>query len=272
MHFNMKTQIYSVLLLLCFGILPKSQVLISTNTTVASVPDPSAVLQVADDKRGMLFPKVPLLNNTDNVTVPTPVQGLIVYNTTSSKLNFWDVNKWNRLFSIDDALPLIKTTSNFSGNSTTSITNNVFPATMPLFNLNDSTTGWTNLGTSATITITKLTNTNYIITEGMAQINNDAVASQEFQFAIGVFVDGQLKIARKYTATGENFVCNWSKFSLAGVFENLSLGTHTVSIYGRNLPKITSDYTAITYGGNTSNCSNINNDMARIFVTAQLTQ
>ena len=253
-------------------VLINAQVLIATNTSIASSPDPSAVLHIADDKRGLLLPAVALTNSTDIVTVPTPVQGLLVQNTTTNKLNFWDQGQWNRAFQIADGLAIIKQTENTSGNSTTSTTINNFPASLPLFALNSNTTGWTNLNAGATITITKASNTNLIITEGMVQINNDEDTNQEFQFAIGVFVFGLLKLASKYTAVGKNYICNWRKFNLAGVFNDLPVGTHTVTIYGRNLPKLTSGYSSITYGGNSSNCSNINNDMARIFVTAQVTQ
>ncbi|MBV2165146.1 MAG: hypothetical protein KUL76_01265 [Kaistella sp.] len=249
-----------------------AQVLIATNTSIVNAPDPSAVLHIADDKRGVLFPAVALSSSSDIVTVPTPVQGLIVQNTTTNKLNFWDQGKWNKAFEIADGLAIIKQTENTSGNSTASTTISNFPSTMPLFSLNSNTTGWTNLNATTTITITKTTNTNLIIAEGMAQINNASDTNQKFQFAVGVFVNGQLKLANKYTSSGRDFVCDWKKFNLAGVFNDLPIGTHTVSIYGRNLPAITSGYNSITYGGNTSNCSNINNDMARIFVTAQVTQ
>ncbi|WP_156831995.1 hypothetical protein [Kaistella palustris] len=268
----MKTQIYSVCLILALSFPVKSQVLITSNSSGLTTPDASAVLQVQDANRGILLPRVPLSGPADNNTILTPVQGLIVYNTTQGQLNFRDSSQWNKVFETADGLALIKATENFSGASTVSNTITTFPSTMPLFNLDDSPTGWTNLGSASTINVTKAVNTNYIIAEGMAQINNDTATNQEFQFAIGVFVDGKLKIARKYTAVGKNFVCNWKKFSLSGVFDNLSVGSHTVSIYGRNLPKLTTGYSSITYGGNTSNCSNINNDMARIFITAQLTQ
>ncbi|MBU4537610.1 MAG: hypothetical protein L6264_06305 [Weeksellaceae bacterium] len=268
----MKTKFTLLIFTLIFSGLSKSQVLIATNTAVATVPDQSAVLQVADDKRGLLLPQVALLGATDIVTVPTPVQGLLVNNTSSQKTNFWAAGQWNRNFQIADGAAIIKQTENFSGSSSGSTSVNTFPATMPLFNLNDPTTGWTNLNASSTITITKTSNTNYIVTEGMVQINNDTATNQEFQFAIGVFVNGQLKLASKYTAIGKNFVCNWRKFNLSGVFNDLPIGTHTVSIYGRNLPQVTAGYNSITYGGNTTNCTNINNDMARIFVTAQVTQ
>lgn len=248
-----------------------SQVLIASKSSTSTAVDPSAILEVKDAQKGFLFPRVALLSPTDNVSVPTPVPGLWAFNSTTNKLNFWENNRWNRNFAIDDGLAVIKLTKNFSGASTASTTISTFPTTVPLFNLNDSTSGWTNLGASTTVVVTKAINSNYIITEGMTQINNTATG-QEYQFAIGVFVNGQLKLAKKYTQNGENYACIWKKFNLSGVFDDLPIGTHTIAIYGRNLPKVTSGYTSITYGGNTSNCSNINNDMARIFLTAQITQ
>lgn len=250
----------------------KAQTLISTNATLAATPDPSSALHVADDKRGVLLPQVYLTSATDNVTVPTPTQGLLVQNTNSNKSNFWAANKWNRNFEVSDGLAIIKQTENFTGKSTASTTITGFPAIVPLFNLNDSTTGWTDLNATSNMTITKLTNTTYIVAEGMAQIDNITATDQKFQFAIGIFVNGQLKMASKYYTTTSEFVCSWRKFNLSGVINNLPVGTHTVKVYGRNLPKDTSGYTHIVYGGNTTNCSNINNDMARIFVTAQTTQ
>ena len=267
----MKTKIFTLALVFILGFF-KSQVIITPKNGPAIVQDQSAVLKIADPNRGVLLPRVLLQNTTDQITVPTPVQGLLLYNSTTNKMNFWEANKWNRNFDIADALALIKVTQNFSGASTGSKTNSSFPTSMPLFNLNDSTTGWEDLGASTTITITKTTNTNYIITEGMVMINNDVSTAQEFQFAIGVFVDGQLKLVRKYTEKGKNYICTWKKFNLAGIFDNLSVGIHTIQIYGRNLPKITTGFTSITYGGNSSNCNNINNDMARVFVTAQVTE
>ena len=267
----MKTNITLILLLIIYCNFSKAQVLIASNSGTIKTPHPSAVLEIADDKRGILLPHVNLANSTDNITIPTPVQGLLVQNTTTQKLNYWASGQWNRIFQVADGLAIIKQTENFSGNSGASISISTFPSSMPLFSLNDSTAGWTNLNATATVVITKTSNTNHIIAEGMVQINNSST-NQEFQFAIGVFVNNQLKLASKYTAVGKNFNCNWRKFNLAGLIKDLPVGTHTISIYGRNLPKITTGYTSITYGGNTSNCANINDDMARIFVTAQVTQ
>lgn len=249
-----------------------AQVLIAKNTETNASTDPSAILEIRDSKTGVLFPQVPLLTNTDAVTVNSPLDGLLVYNTNDARYNFWQNNAWNKNFEIQDGLAIIKNTQNFSSNSTNSITINTFPSTMPLFALNSNTTGWTSLNTSTNINVTNASNTNYIIAEGMTQINNDNDTNQRYQYAIGVFVDGQLKIVRKYFKYSPSTTCIWNKFSLSGVFDNLSIGTHTVSVYAYNLPKSTSGYNSITYGGNASSCSNINNDMARVFLTAQITQ
>lgn len=251
----------------------KSQVLISPKSIVNPALNPSAVLEVRDNVRGILFPRIPLTSSSDITTIPSPVQGLLVYNNNTNKLNFWDSGQWNRNFNVEDGLAIIKVTENNSGASTTSYTETNFPASMPLFNLNDGVgTIWKPLGASTNMTITKASNDNFIITEGMVQINNDTSSGQEFAFAIGIFVNGQLKIASKYTAVGKNYTCNWKKFNLSGVFSDLPIGTYSVAVYGRNLPKVTTGYTSITYGGNSSNCSNINNDMGRIFLTAKVTQ
>lgn len=249
-----------------------AQVLITTNPALGTTPHSSAVLDIKDDRHGILLPQVALTGSTDNSTIPSPVRGLLVQNTNTGQSNFWAAGKWNRNFAVSDGLAIIKQTENFNGNSTASTAVSIFPTTVPLFNLNDSTTGWTKLNAGTTVTITKATNTNYVITEGMVQVNNSLTTDQKFQFAIGIFVNGQLKLASKYYTTSTTYVCSWRKFNLAGIFNDLPVGTHNVEVYGRNLPIVTSGYTQIVYGGNSSNCDNINNDMARIYVTAQTSQ
>ena len=60
------------------------QVLISMNPTTNTTPQPGSVLQIYSDNKGLLLPQVNLLNTTDDVTVLTPVPGLMVYNTNPS--------------------------------------------------------------------------------------------------------------------------------------------------------------------------------------------
>lgn len=269
----MKKYIYNVVIFLT-PFLINAQALITTNPSLGIVPDPSSVLQISDNNKGILLPRIPLLNSTDQITVPTPVNGVLVYNTNTEKYNFWQNGAWNRNFETQDAVDIIQITNNFTGSSNNITTISGFPATMPLYTIDSDTTGWTSLGTSTTITITKPNNTNYIIAEGMSQINNTDETGKEYQFAIGIFVNGQLKIVRKYYTFGGEFTCNWMKFSASGVFYNLPVGTHTVQVYAANLPRVgsTSGFNSISYGGPNGTCGNINQDMARIYITSQVTQ
>ena len=167
---------------------------------------------------------------------------------------------------------VIDVTRNFVGKSNSKTTITSFPNTMPSFTLGSGTTGWTDLNVSTTITVNKTSNTNLVTVEGMSQINNTEKASS-FQFAIGIFVDNELKVVRKFNSFSSNSTCVWKKFNVSGVFENLSVGNHSVKVYAYNLPKMSNNYSNITYGGAASNsCDNLNEDMARIFITAQVAE
>jgi len=81
------------------------------------VPDPSAALEVsntnspANQKKGMLLPRVRLLHNTDQTTILSPASGLIIYNLADSGAGstavskdtfyFWDGAKWTDLATVD---------------------------------------------------------------------------------------------------------------------------------------------------------------------------
>ena len=273
-NLEMKKKLFIQLLFIFSLNIIYSQVLITTNTELGIEPHPSSALHLSDNNKGLLIPRIPLLDETDQITVPTPTDGVLVYNTTKGKFNFWNNNRWNRNFETVDGLDIIQVTNNVTGSSSNTTILNTFPASMPLFALNSNTTGWTNLGTSTTINTTRSTNTNYIIAEGMTQINNTNESGKQYQFAIGIFVDGQLKIVRKYYENGGTFTCTWKKFSISGVFYDLTIGNHLVEVYGINLPRVgsTTGFNSVSYGGPNGTCSNINQDMARIYLTAQVTQ
>lgn len=64
----------------------------------------SAQLELADNNKAFLPNRVPLTSATDNVTVPNPVNGMMVYNTASvpaqglsSGYYYWRDGSWNRL-------------------------------------------------------------------------------------------------------------------------------------------------------------------------------
>ena len=264
----MKTILYiQIILLSSITNLISAQMLITSNPALGTTPHESAVLEISDNNKGLLLPRVPLTSNTDIVTVPTPVQGVLVYNTTTTKFNFWAQNKWNRNFEVEDAAGLILNTTNTVAYNTSSTNINSF--TNGNYTINSGTTGWTDLNTSLTLTPTKSSNSVLINSEGMVQMNNDNGAA-DFSFAIGLFVDGQLKVVRKFSLK-DGFSCSWKKFEIAGIFYNLSAGSHNVKLYARNLTDNGAGNT-ITYGNNANGCSNINAGMAKISLSAQLTE
>lgn len=277
----MKRFLKNTIAIALFGLFgaANAQVLITKDKTV-DTPDPSAILEIRDTEAGFLFPKADFngVYNDNQNPVQDPVYGLTLLDTGSDRLYFWDTEippgKWIRNFRVSDAEAILQKTINYSSNSTAGVVSDNWPGTLPTFNENEAPTanGWIDLGVSVTISPTKAVNDVFISAEGMAQLNN---ASQDnYSFAIGLFVNGQLKIVRKFYVA-ENSACTWKKFEVNGLFENMAPGNHTVKLYARNLRKVSgTGALALHYGDRATNatCSNMNENMARIFLTAQVTE
>jgi len=101
----MKTLIINlVFLIFVFNINPLfCQVAINAS---GNPPVSSAALDVDFSNKGVIFPRVALTSATDNTTVASPVNGLLVYNTAVSGSGqsavypgyyYWYNNRWNRL-------------------------------------------------------------------------------------------------------------------------------------------------------------------------------
>lgn len=65
-------------------------------------PDSSAMLHVSAKDKGVLLPSIALVSDTDAVTVPSPADGLIVWNNgkdglTEAGFYYWFASKWNRI-------------------------------------------------------------------------------------------------------------------------------------------------------------------------------
>lgn len=85
---KMKTNLLAFLLLLLAMCLNTSaQVGINKDT-----PDPSSILHVDDQTRGVLFPRIPY----DNSMTPTPhAEGLLYYNTTEHGFRYYNGSEWS---------------------------------------------------------------------------------------------------------------------------------------------------------------------------------
>ncbi|KMQ61443.1 hypothetical protein ACM46_15595 [Chryseobacterium angstadtii] len=95
MQKKLKLQLLPVLLFSTVFI--QAQVGIGTSS-----PDPSAMLQISSKNKGMLLPSIALASSTDQITIPNPAEGLIVWNNgsgalTTSGIYYWSDSKWNML-------------------------------------------------------------------------------------------------------------------------------------------------------------------------------
>ncbi|MBK6345440.1 MAG: fibrobacter succinogenes major paralogous domain-containing protein [Bacteroidales bacterium] len=71
-----------------------SQIAINTD---GSMPDNSAMLDMKTTDRGLLIPRLP---TTSRDQIPSPANGLIIYNTTTNRFNYYDGNFWFELESV----------------------------------------------------------------------------------------------------------------------------------------------------------------------------
>lgn len=95
-----------VKVLICSGISTLGSHSFAQNVGIGTnSPNASAKLEITDPARGILIPRVALVNVTNNVTpVATPATGLMVYNTnaavtggTGTGFYFWDGTQWQKL-------------------------------------------------------------------------------------------------------------------------------------------------------------------------------
>src|SRR5690606_19539135 len=75
-------------------------------------PNPSSILDVSSTTKGILIPRLTntqrtALQNSFSVAPATPAgaNGLMIYNTTTSKFNYWDGTKWNDVGAGSSAIP-----------------------------------------------------------------------------------------------------------------------------------------------------------------------
>ncbi|MCX2679830.1 hypothetical protein OOZ15_07770, partial [Galbibacter sp. EGI 63066] len=72
------------------------------------LPNPSSQLEVVASDKGVLIPRLALINSTDATTIANGnVESLLVYNTATVAdvtpgYHYWDGAKWVRLANIDD--------------------------------------------------------------------------------------------------------------------------------------------------------------------------
>ncbi|MFA7614960.1 MAG: hypothetical protein WCY16_00065 [Weeksellaceae bacterium] len=255
----MKKLIYLFLLLFTFGL--NAQVGINTNT-----PDPSSIVDVFANNKGISFPKVNLSGIADNTTVLNPQRSLIVFNTNDALVGgvgyyYWTGNKWDFLFSDLNGYLLENLTKYYSkSNSTKEVFsssdyfNTPNPIGSPLAGNN-----WRVVNDlTMTVEVDRPLNQTLFTVTGMTQASNTS-SGGNIQSVIGIFVDDVLvDIKPISTPLVEN--CSYRPFTVYGTTNNLSAGSHSVKIAIKNLTS--SQTVGITWGGkNTTGSCNNNNHL-----------
>jgi len=59
-----------------------------------STPHPSAILELSSTTKGLLIPR---LKETERQALPDPATGLLIFNTTTGELNFYNGSSWRRI-------------------------------------------------------------------------------------------------------------------------------------------------------------------------------
>ena len=232
------------------------------------------LLKVSSPNKGVLLPNLSILDLSMASPVTNPAFGLLAYNNYSGKegFNFWDGSKWNELVDSKNVYSILGLTISYSTSNSSPI-DIILPAGAINYAEN-SLPGviWTEVpGLSKNITISQPNNSIFVITEGMIQANNTvASSSNAFTYAVGIFVDGKLAGVRNYSSKYAN-TYQYDFFSINTLFQNLSLGSHTIKTY---VTIRVNDYLGATswkFGGS-NNTGSVNADMSRINMFIKLTE
>lgn len=270
-------QSINIFILIMFPTLFFAQVVMTDKTQ--AIIDNSAILKLDSDKKGVLYPRIPLISNTDVTSVPNPQNGNIVFNTNTSPtlpqtVTYFDDGKWNAVYTKEQITSKLDLVSVSSVSSPGSIAITGF--TPGAISLGTGTSGWTSLGITDTKTFSRTKNSLAFTIEGMTQL--DKSTNQFYEYAIGIFVDDKLVVVRKYHKQAESFTCSWHKFILNGVVNDLSIGSHTIKVMARNISSTTNSSTQqIVYGGvaryeNGTPCDNMSKFLSKISLSTTVVE
>lgn len=132
-----------------------------------SNPNISAMLDINSGSKGLLIPRVSLVSTTDAVTIPSPANGLLVWNNGLGGLSgegfyFWSNSKWNQVATVSTVAPSSggwSTSGNNIGNYSGSGTNLSLGTSAYddlIFKVNSATVG--RLGVNNSVSFGKFSN------------------------------------------------------------------------------------------------------------------
>lgn len=253
---------------LLFSFKTNAQVGIGTTTV-----ENDLLLKISSSNKGVLIPNlsIPDLNLASPVT--NPALGLLAYNNATGKkgFNFWDGAKWNELVDTNNVYSVLGLSISYSTSNSSAIDLTTLSGALNYAENSPPGAVWTFVpGLSKTINVTQANNNIFVITEGMVQANNSSVdATKTYTYALGIFVDGQLKGVRNYS-TNYGRSNQYDFFSINTLFKNLSVGSHEIRTYVTMRVNNHSSATSWRFGGAVS--ASVNADMSRINMFIKLTE
>ena len=277
-----------------------SQVLITKMPVAAGSEKPheSAMLELRSGDQGVLLPTAALQSVTDISTVPNPVEGTVVLNTTvyplvpTSKptLAVWDGSKWLFTYTKENVILDLDKVRNYVAQNrdadVVAITS--FPSSSPNFSFGNGISGWnilvdtqySNKKPSFEFDYDKAEQRMVIDAEGMATVDNSS-SPGNFSYAVGIFVEDQLVSVKKFYQTATTGSCYFHKYNIRAILaqntnspnqilNKLAGQTYSVKIGVRALARDANDnnFTRLVFGDVAgSSCSNnLNKGTARSYV------
>ena len=244
---------------------------------------PTEALRVSSLNKGILIPNVPLQNATPPRTglapLGTTTQPLLVYNSNPNTVKgfyLWK-NGWSPLLTSSNVYTLLGIINSTTAVSTGAVIDNTQDGQNQYTNDEPPTVhGWTLIpGVTKQITINSPNNNITINVNGVMQITYQGSPSNlphSNSFAVAIFVDNKLKMVRNFLLSASQ--CTYTDFNIMSVLENLTPGTHTISVYEtyRSNVSNSSVNARLHFGEKSNDCSNLTNDMSRTTMNIQITE
>jgi hypothetical protein len=220
-----------------------------------TAPDPSALLDITSANKGLLIPRVALTSLTDAVTIPSPANSLLVYNTNGAVTGgagfYYNSGKgsaiWVKLLSGAGS----GSGWGLTGNATTDSTLNFIGTTdlKPLvFRVNNGFAG--QISTIGGISLGRAANgTTRIAEPGVIAIGDSALFTNRANSVIGI---GNGALYSNTTGQSNTSIGNFSMVSNVIGSNNVALGDFTLQLND------TSDNTAIGFAALNSTVSQQN--------------
>lgn len=208
-----------------------------------STPHASAKLHVSASDKGFLPPRVTLTAATDVSTIPSPAEGLLVYNLGSVGLQagyyYWNGANWATIATgttagnavvAGDLVKLYQETYSTTAGKASSSTGYSF--TVPAsgrYEFNFNCTGWNSNGSSVKLTFNIREGTNVIGSDYHQSTSSNAWVEYEGRFEVNLTA-GVTYNAQVVTSTGSRSAgSDWDKIMYKMVAGNLPVNQHMVA-------------------------------------------